>query len=136
MESTVKKKKIGKCIEYRDGNFRVIRRKIDKKGNIASVEVGMYLENNTYNSKGSHLRRLNSMWNKEVTFLRNWGLDFLIFTPIISNTIIDNNQSWCNFIIQFRSNQLNEKLDEGVYEIIQETIEDIITKSKLVVLDK
>jgi hypothetical protein len=129
-------KKIGKTTSDRIGLYRIHNYKVDKKGNIASVEVGCYIDSREYNSVGAALRNLNSIYNRKCQSLRDNGLQRLIFVPNMTASTNEYGIGFCNFLLQFEYNRLNVKMDEPIYGEVARHLIDIIEDSKLIVVDK
>lgn len=130
------KKKIGKTTSGRIGQYRIHNYKIDKKANIASVEVGCFINATSYNSVGAALRNLNTIYNKKSHLLKDKGLKRLIFVPDMAVTSYDNGSGFCSFCLQFQYDGLNEKMTEPIYGDVAKHLIGMIEDSRLVVLDR
>jgi hypothetical protein len=129
-------KKIGKTTSGRIGLFRINNYKIDKKANIASVEIGCYVDATSYNSVGAALRNLNTIYNRKSHLLKDKGLERLIFVPDMAVTSYDNGSGFCSFCLQFKYDGLNEKMTEPIYDDVARHLIGMIEDSRLVVLER
>lgn len=133
-------KKMGKSIKYKNGNYTVEKYTMDRKSNIASVEIGCWCNiNSDVKSIGAVLRHLNTLGGVEISFLRKWGLKSLIFIPSVSDNLVDDTvkRSWCSFLLQFEmEDKLSGKLDEGIFDLVEECLMDVIENSDLTVVGR
>ncbi len=129
-------KKIGKTTSGRIGLYRINNYKVDKKANIASVEIGCYIDSRQYNSIGAALRNLNTIYNKKCQSLRDNGLERLIFVPNMATSSNDDGLGFCHFLLQFQYNSLNEKMTEPIYDEVARHLIGMIEDSRLIVVDK
>lgn len=130
------KKKIGKTTTNRIGLYRIKNIKIVKNGNIASVEVGCYIDSRQYNSVGAALRNLNTIYNRKSHLLRDNGLERLIFVPNMAVSSNDDGLGFCHFLLQFQKDGLNEKMTEAIYGDVARHLIGMIEDSRLIVVDK
>jgi hypothetical protein len=130
MVSTSKKKKVD--------NYRIERYKVDKYGDIGSIQLGCYLNGSNYNDIGGPLRALRGSWNRNISKL---GLDEdmgILFIPELKETIVLNHhqRGYCTFTIQFRLEGLTHHLDELIFEVLEDCLIDTIADTKLIILEK
>ena len=130
-------KKIGKAIKSRQGNFRIEKIKVDKDSNVASVELGAWIDSRPYESIGASLRHFNTIWYGQRRFLIGLGLESIFFIPSIPGNSNVKGSGFITIVVQFTNpNGLNRFLDEGVYDIVADCIIELVEDSKLIVLDK
>jgi hypothetical protein len=93
-------KLIGTSMKRKEGNYRIERFKVDKYGEIASVEIGCYLDKGGYESKSAILRALNSTWNRLTSDLKkDTGMGLIFSIDIPEN--ISNSFGYFTFCCQF-----------------------------------
>ena len=124
--------------EYKIGNYRISKYRMDFNSNISSVRVSCYCSGTEYTSISRAILNINRLFGSKRSLLEQNGLKRLIFVPELSETCLVTGDGFCDFTIQFNVNWKfdKKKMEEPCYMLVADTIIDIIGESKLVVLDK
>lgn len=136
--STVSRKKFGKAIKYKVDNFRVEKYKANKFSDTGAIELGFYASNPTGKSVGSLSRNLHKVSTKQKNFLERFGCENVLFVERLSDTINDDRYmyAYTHLTIQFTTPGLGVKLDDNIYDVVEECLIELVEDSLLSVLDK
>ena len=128
--------KLGVSKKNRIDNFRIERYKAFRNSNICSVEVSCYCDTSNFKSLGLCLTRLECVGNIERSKLKDNGLDSVFVFNDIPITTYTNGNGFCLFGCQFKLDGVTSKLDEVVYEVVEDSLINIINDSGIVILNK
>ena len=139
ISNTVTRKKFGKAIKYKVGNYRFEKYKANKFSTTGAVELGFYASNNTDVSVGSFCRNLHKVSIKQKRFLERFGCEKIIFVESISDTLGDDSRfphAYTHLTLQFTVEDLGVKLVDNIFNVVEECLIEIVEDSLLTVVDK
>lgn len=122
---------------YKVGNYRISKYRIDNKSNISSVMVSCYCSATEFNSISRALLNVNRMFSTRRSLLEKNGLHRLIFVPELAETCLTHGNGFCDFTLQFKvDGELSKGMVEPCYKLAADVLIDVIEGSRLVVLNK
>lgn len=125
-------KLIGTFNKRKNGNYRIERFKVDRDSNVGFIEIGCYVVNQTDLTNNQLLRKLNHSWKHINIGFDLGGLNLTIELP--DNLV--NTFGYITLCLRFELDGLGRKLDELVWEILEDKMFELIEQSPLDIIDK
>lgn len=118
------------------GNYRVERFKSDKYGNIGGIEIGCYVDASHLTNLGDAIRQLNRLGGLIKLQLEDVGCTQVIQYNDLPNKCYTSGSGFANIGIQFKLKELNNKLNENIWNDITKMLIGMLEESKIIILEK